>query len=83
MAVTAGHPERNGIDQVNVPRHQFAEGCFGAISRVLAQQLAVVCHRLSNYQNPPKTKSDKDNLAGGEPEGTAKVKAGQSQGHAY
>jgi hypothetical protein len=49
----------------------------------LLQQLAVVCHRLSEYQNPPKTKSDKDNVAGGEPEGTAKVKAGQSQGHAY
>ena len=37
----AGHAERGGINQVNVPLHQFGKGGIGMVFRVIAQQLLV------------------------------------------
>src|SRR5207302_3549148 len=46
----AGHlPQRCGVNQVDVPCHQFAEGTFRTFFCVAAQQLKVVVHFCSPY----------------------------------
>jgi hypothetical protein len=41
IAVAVDHPERGGIDEINVPRHRLAEGRLGALARVRVKAEAV------------------------------------------
>jgi len=53
IAVVAREPPCNGIDQVDVPAHQFGEGGFGIAAGKFLQQGHVACiGHLTNYPRP-------------------------------
>src|SRR5438552_904604 len=56
MRVPARAPQRGGINEIHVSRHQFSEGSFGAVIGVAPQELMIVRHRayLSYSRQPRK-----------------------------
>jgi hypothetical protein len=58
----ANHAQRRGINQVNMPPHQFGEGRFGPALRIIPQQLLIgqTVHSLnSNRQTQNRTRKVK------------------------
>lgn len=47
MLIAADLPLRDGINQVEMPPHQFRESFFGAIFGIAAEQFGVIDHDLA------------------------------------
>jgi hypothetical protein len=60
MGVAADQSERGRIDEIDMPRHQFAESRFGVVFGVAPQELSVVVHGLFTYLAPAVAQSGQD-----------------------